>query len=376
MIMTTYTEEHLRNAMERARIMWERSQSRTGSKRKQAECAALNHALTVLCQLEHPLTIRSAFYRTVSFGAIEKTEPGYKIVDRALVDLRKTGKVPYWQIVDAGRHVDQIASWGSPAARMVSAASTYRRPVWDDQEIDIWFGMEKDAVIGTVKPILREFGIPFTSMKGYSSLSLQWDVAELIRDKPTLFLYLADHDASGENAKDVFERDLRLILDAGRLGSGQIEFKQVAVTPEQITRMGLLTRPPKEGDTRYPKWAARERAAGRDPRAVEVDAIPPKDLRRIVRDVIEGEERFDMDALDATLARQESDRRLLDVTARVPWRDVLWDSDFWATLRRNGDGSTGLGWPRFTSHQAEIRAFRLMLQEQIKREQQDSALGE
>jgi len=56
-----------------------------------------------------------------------------------------------------------------------------------------------------------------------------------------------------------------------------VEFDRIAVTREQIERYKLPTRPAKAGDTRARDWEGG---------CVEVDAMPPAELRRLVQDAI------------------------------------------------------------------------------------------
>ncbi|MFH8496680.1 hypothetical protein [Streptomyces coeruleorubidus] len=86
-----------------------------------------------------------------------------------------------------------------------------------------------------------------------------------------------DHDPSGIGAwRDLRDKLTEFAPDA------DIVFDRLAVTEEQITELELPTRPTKRTDTR----TAGFEAAGYG-ESVEVDAIPPDTLRRIVRDGIE-----------------------------------------------------------------------------------------
>jgi hypothetical protein len=58
----------------------------------------------------------------------------------------------------------------------------------------------------------------------------------------------------------------------------EIHFERVGVTPEQIKEWGLPTRPTKTSDSR---------SKGFGDISVELDAIPPEELRELVRMVIE-----------------------------------------------------------------------------------------
>lgn len=84
-----------------------------------------------------------------------------------------------------------------------------------------------------------------------------------------------------------------------------IHFKRVAVTPEQIESMKLPTRPTKRTDTRVKNF---------DGESVEVDAIPPKELRKIVSDCIT--QHIDHDAYEVLQQAEAGEREVLMAMAR------------------------------------------------------------
>ena len=111
--------------------------------------------------------------------------------------------------------------------------------------------------------------------RGYSSLSFLAASAEGITTigKPAYIYHLGDYDPSGQDAARKIEETLReLAPDA------EIHFERLAVTPQQIMWWGLPTRPTKTKDSRAKNFGAE---------SVELDAIPPDDLRTLVKDAIE-----------------------------------------------------------------------------------------
>ena len=82
--------------------------------------------------------------------------------------------------------------------------------------------------------------------------------------------------------------------------SAEIHFERVAVTPEQIEEWDLPTRPTKRSDTR---------ARGFEGDSVEVDAIPPDQLRELARERIE--RHVDRRALRLTRQVEALERRTL-----------------------------------------------------------------
>jgi hypothetical protein len=79
---------------------------------------------------------------------------------------------------------------------------------------------------------------------------------------------------------------------------GEVRVTRLAVTPTQITRLRLLTAPPKSTDKRA--------FTGR---TCQAEAIPPDALARMVRRAIEA--RIDRAAYDAVLEQEQEIRRSL-----------------------------------------------------------------
>lgn len=309
--MSKYTPEQLEKAGKAARYVWEQSQARPSGHRNKQETLVLDWLLMVLTELEHPMTVRAVYYRVVSFGAMSKDKDGYRKITHALTRLRETGVVPYEYLTDGSRGMTEEPSWPGPAVAIRALMRQYRRPVWTDQPVDLIMAAEKDAIVTTVyDACLEPYDVPLVVMRGYDSLSLAWKVHKRISaTKPTVILQLGDHDASGLDAWRAAEKRLRILLDEASKDPDLVTFRRLAVTPEQINDPGngrpLLTRESNPNDPRHKKWAAAERAAGRSGEAVEVDAIPPAILRRIVAEAVESY--LDRDAYDQTVARQGAD---------------------------------------------------------------------
>ncbi len=176
-------------------------------------------------------------------------------------------------------------------------AETYRRALWNDQEayVEIW--LEKEALAGVIVGITAKWDVPLMVTRGYPSLSYIHAAADAIsaQEKPAYLYYFGDHDPSGVDIPRTVDTGLReLAPDA------EIEFKRVAVNPEQIEEFDLPTRPTKTSDSR---------AKGFEGESVEVDAIPPAVLRQMVEDCID--QHVDGDVLESTQAIEREERRTL-----------------------------------------------------------------
>lgn len=239
----------------------------------------VRNALYTLLASEHPMTVRQVFYRLVSQGAIGKTEAEYKgTVVRLLGEMRRDGTIAYDWISDNTRWMRKPHSFDSMEDALITTARTYRRNLWNDQDayVEVW--LEKDALAGVVMEETATFDVPLMVTRGYSSLSFLSQAAESIEEadeagKTAYLYYFGDYDPSGLDIPRKTEATLREMAP-----DAELSFERVAVTPEQIEAFQLPTRPTKKTDTR---------SAGFIGESVEVDAIPPADLRAIVRGRIE-----------------------------------------------------------------------------------------
>jgi hypothetical protein len=258
----------------------------------------IRDALVELVTAEHPMTVRQVFYRAVSGGIVEKSEAEYKgTIGRLLCELRRDGQIPFDWIADNTRWMRKPKTYDSKEQMLQVTAEAYRRAIWNDQDayVEVW--LEKEALAGVIVGITAQWDVPLMVTRGYPSLSYIHSAAEAIseQDKPAYLYYFGDHDPSGVDIPRTVDEGLReLAPDA------DIEFMRVAVNPEQIEELDLPTRPTKKTDSR---------SKGFEGDSVEVDAIPPAVLRKMVEACIL--EHIDADQLEATKAVEREERRTL-----------------------------------------------------------------
>lgn len=273
-----------------------RSSTVKRSRATYAELELLDDAIMRVLTEENPATLRGTYYRVVSLGAVDKTEAGYRQVGRQVLKLRRSGRLPYWWITDGTRYVIRPRTWLDLDQMLSDARASYRRMLWTDQMVNVQIFTEKDAITGVIEGVCDEWDVPLGVLRGYSSESFCWRVAEsLPQDRPTYLYQLGDHDPSGVDAWRDFEDKVR-----GFAPAAPVEFERIAVTLEQIETWSLPTRPTKRSDTR---------ADGFEGGSVEVDAIAPSRLRAIVRGAIE--QHIDTRALELTRSVEESERDVL-----------------------------------------------------------------
>jgi len=267
-------------------------------RRSKADIQAIRHAIHAALLVDRPMTVRQVFYRLVSGGVIAKTEAEYKsTVVRLLGEMRRDASIPFGWIADNTRWMRKPRTHGSLESMLRDSASSYRRQVWDNQDayVEIW--LEKDALAGVLYEVTGRWDVPLMVTRGYPSLSYLHDAAEAIGacGKPAHLYYFGDYDPSGLDIPRKVEQDLRTFAPGA-----DITFSRVAVLEEQIRSFGLPTRPTKKTDSR---------SKGFEGESVEVDAIPPRQLREMVELCID--RHVDPDAYERLLRNEAAERETL-----------------------------------------------------------------
>lgn len=265
------------------------------NRRTKAQLAELDALIVDIAEAEHPLTVRSMFYRCVSAGAVEKTENEYKAVGRRVLELRRNGAVPYRWFSDGTRFAIRPGGYRDAHEALSLTAAVYRRMLWQDQAVHVEIWSEKDAIRSTISAVTDRLQVPLMIARGYPSESFLYSTAEEIKldGKHAVIYQLGDHDPSGVDAwRHTRKRLQEFAPDI------DFTFERLAVTEQQIVELDLLTRPTKKSDTR---------ARGFKGESVEVDAVPAPILRQIVSDAIE--QHIDQDQLKLTrfVEQQEKD---------------------------------------------------------------------
>lgn len=272
-----------------------------GKRRTAAEVARFRIELYEILKAQRPMTVRQVFYQMVARG-LAKTENQYRRVQAELVRMRRgTAKprVPFGWVQDGTRWMRKPNSYGGLRELLEESIDIYRRDIWRaaDAYVEVW--VEKDALAGVIYQVTAQWDVPLMVTRGFSSVSFLWNAAATIaaQEKPAHVYLFTDHDRSGRLIAERIEADLQEFAPAA-----DIRCTRASVTQEQIVEYDLPTRPPKRSG---------------DPPAVDLDAIPPADLRGIVRRCIEGH--VDPDLLQRTRAAEATERESL--------RDLL---DGWA----------------------------------------------
>jgi hypothetical protein len=251
------------------------------TRRTRAEIEALDAALIEIVEQFSPATVRQVFYQAVNQGLVPKSESkGYRVVQRRLVALRGSWAIPYGDIVDGTRYVHGYRRYNDLDEFTSYAAGLYRKDYWATSEVNVEVWLEKDALKGVLIPtVVNECGLGLHVTRGFASITYLQEAAEQIEaeGRPTYVYVLTDFDPSGVVIAEKVEEEV-----AKRAPLSDITVERLAVNREQIERWSLPTRPTKTSDTRAHRF---RQLHGTN--SVELDAIPPDELRRLVKDAID-----------------------------------------------------------------------------------------
>jgi len=250
-------------------------------------------------------TLRQIFYRLVAALLIPNTETTYKSLSRATVVAREEAIIDPLAFQDRVR-TSQGGDYGydSPddfikelLGQFRDSSDNYDRPMWTTTQQTmpiIW--LEKDALFTPITTIASRYRVKVYAARGYSSFTAVYEAAQDIDGvMPIKVLQLTDFDPSGED----MVRDLEDRLT--RYGASDFEVEKIALTSDQVRALGLPPMPAKKSDPRYERFAAIY-----GDQAVELDALPPDDLERIVSTGIE--DLIDQGAWEAEEAKAEQER--------------------------------------------------------------------
>lgn len=227
---------------------------------------------------QRPMTVRQVYYQATVRGLVEKTKEGYSKVQLALSKMRTDEILPWDWIIDLTRRVRCPFTYSDPAEAIEDMARWYRKSLWDGSSVYVQVWLEKDALAGVVDSVTDPLDVSLFSARGYSSITFLKEAAQGLQrqERPCYVYHLGDSDPSGVNAAETIERELREYAPGVT-----IHFERLAVTDQQIEDWNLPSRPTKETDSRSKKWKEDGRGD-----SVELDAIPPNELRNLVRAAI------------------------------------------------------------------------------------------
>jgi hypothetical protein len=244
------------------------------------------------------LTLRQLYYQLVSANVVPNEEKSYKNVGSLVSNGRLAGLLDWDAIEDRVRQPRRHSEWSSIKDLVEAALYSFRLPRLMGQEtyVEVW--CEKDALAGVLESITNKYHLVLMVNRGYSSMSAMYESAQRIDanrrrygSKFSKILYLGDLDPSGED----MVRDIR---DRLAMFETEVIVEKVALTIDQVQQYQLPPNPAKLGDSRAAEFLRRYGGS----ESWELDAIPPKELQRLVTSVVTAQ--LDLSLLNAVKERE------------------------------------------------------------------------
>lgn len=253
------------------------------------------------------LTLRQLYYQFVARDLIPNQQAEYKKLGEILSRGRLAGMVDWEAIEDRTRNLEKQPTWESPSELVEACAQQFRVDKWDRQpyRIEVW--PEKEALVGVVEPVCRDFSIPYFACRGSVSQSEQWRAgkrfAEYVeRGQKVVVLHLGDHDPSGiDMTRDNQER---LWMFSDPPAPTDVEVVRIALNMDQIRRYKPPPNPAKTSDSNFAAYAAKF-----GEKCWELDSLSPRVIDALIREHVE--RYIDRAAFDDAVAEEEEGREAL-----------------------------------------------------------------
>lgn len=237
-----------------------------------------NDIKKVLDSDPNPMTVRQVYYQLVSWFNYKPTEATYKDVLSILIDARKKYGLDCDKIIDAGRSLVQWSAWSGVADFIDTVKNSYNKDKWLNQKECIQVWIEKDALAGVIEPICQKYNVPLLSGKGAFSISCVNEAQKTFpEDKPIRILYFGDLDPAGVMK---IERGA-VISNLAKIFGQYPEVERISLTLDDVKKYKLPEDFAKSKDTSWEKYIKEFGDI-----AVELDALPPKVLRKKVEQAI------------------------------------------------------------------------------------------
>ena len=174
-----------------------------GRGKHQSSLALIEASKRILAEIQ-PATVRAVCYQLFVAKIIPNMSKNSTArVSKQLTWAREAGHIDWNWIVDETREAETISMWSDPSSFITPVKGAYRKDLWREQERDVEVWSEKGTVRGTLAPVLREYGVTFRVLHGFSSSTAIHEAAEASQWRPFTVLYVGDRDPSGMHMPEV-----------------------------------------------------------------------------------------------------------------------------------------------------------------------------
>jgi hypothetical protein len=200
--------------------------------------------------------------------------------------MRRAGLVPFEAVTDPTRERVMPAMWQGLADYADFVAEFYQKDLWQNQDVVVFFFIEKQAMEGVVAPVTRNLRVSLIPIRGQCSETWCWSVAQDWNelDKPVIVYYIGDHDSFGLSIERSLRERIEGYLDEERKDCFQWE--RLAVTAADLRNLELPGFPIKRDKHGAIPTTSRAYFEEFGDRCVEADAISPIEIRRRCEEAI------------------------------------------------------------------------------------------
>lgn len=241
-----------------------------------ATIATANDIITEYQADGFTLTIRQLYYQFVARGYIENNLKSYKNLAGVINDGRVAGLIDWEGIEDRTRFLRSLAHWETGADIVRTCSYQFRVDSWGNQRYrpEVW--IEKDALVGIIEGVCRDYDVPYFACRGYASQSELWRAGKRMarhvdRGQTPVVIHLGDHDPSGMD----MTRD-----NADRLtmfARGRVEVIRVALNLDQVQQYDPPPNPAKLSDSRANDYIDKFGES-----SWELDALEPRVISKLI----------------------------------------------------------------------------------------------
>ena len=275
----------------------------TRRRRTAAQIAQLDQQILDVLQSDRPQSIRHIFYCMTDPRLpvpVEKSDKGYRDVQRRCTEMRRASTLPYTWLADMTRHGFFTPTYSDESEFLESIAGEFRADVWNGASVIVEVWVESRSIASVLIDLCRKYAVDLYPCGGFSSITFVHEAAQELNYRlpdggDVAIYYVGDLDPAGVLIPQNAEAELRLHLAPGI----NLSFIRLAITDEQVTDYDLPTKPRKVSDRR----------ALHIKTAVEAEAMPAHILRSLVQSAIEAH--LPPRALELSRLQEESARLFL-----------------------------------------------------------------
>ena len=272
------------------------------SRRTKEQMRALRAAIHDLARDHQVCTVRHIYY--LGIGQFWEKDAGgkrksYNDVVKISGQLREAGILSWDWISDNTRWVRQPNMYRSANQALDQWIGNYRRDLWAEQPRNVEVWCESDSIAGVIAPITSRYGLGLYVCRGQASKSFVREAAEAYRydGRPAHVIYAGDWDPSGLAIEKAIEERMHQYAGKGL----DLTFQRVGVTAADVHSGRFISHASNKADSNFRRFKQVCIAEGLDPDlAVEVEAIPPYELKARIEQAIEAQ----MDATAWLVSRE------------------------------------------------------------------------